>query len=155
MEPDQILVKTDKGREEIKSRALALSQAARTLLIASDGQKTVRSLTELFSKIPGVTSMIQELVDLGLIAPQGIGGNGATPREDDRARKLRQATQYLSETASANLGFSAFTFSLKVGRCSSLDDVLALIPEYEAALVKKRGAETAGALTAKLRSIVA
>ena len=152
MEPDQVLVKTDKGREEIKSRALALSQAARTLLIASDGQKTVRSLTELFSKIPGVTSMIQDLVDHGLVAPQGAG---APSREDDKSRKLRQATQYLSETAAANLGFSAFTFTLKVGRCASLDDVLALIPEYEAALVKKRGAETAGALTAKLRSIVA
>ena len=130
MEPDQVLVKTDKGRDEIKSRTLALSQAARTLLIASDGQKTVRSLTELFSRLPGVTSMIQELVDYGLVAPQGHAVHGAPgAAEDDKSRKLRQATQYLSETATANLGFSAFTFTLKVGRCHNLDDVGALSPE--------------------------
>ncbi|HVT36535.1 MAG TPA: hypothetical protein VHE37_13185 [Nevskiaceae bacterium] len=71
MEPDQVLVKTDKGREEIKTRTLALSQAARTLLIASDGQKTVRSMTELFARMPGISGMLQELVDHGLIELRG------------------------------------------------------------------------------------
>lgn len=159
MNPNQILVKTDKGREEIKTRSLSLSQHARNLLIAADGQKTCGALAQMYSKIPDVNAVLQELVDQGLV--DAGGGNGgakptaATPAVDEATlQKLRQATQYLNDTINTNIGFGGFTLTLKVGRCRSLDDVRALVPDYRAALEKKRGADTAEALTAKLLEII-
>lgn len=161
MNPNQVLVKTSKGREEIKTRSLALSQHARNLLIATDGQKTCGAMAQVYSKIPDVDAVLQELADHGLVEVAGSNGtsngtsNGAGPAADEQTvQKLRQATQYLNETANANLGFGGFTFTLKVGRCNNLEDVRALIPEYQAAVTKKRGADTAQALTSKLLEII-
>ena len=166
MNPNQILVKTDKGRDEIKTRSLALSQHARNLLIAADGQKSCGTLAQLYSKVPDVNAVLQELADQGLVELQGGNANGsaggvrqpgtAPPSKEDDAgtQKLRHAIQYLNDTINSNVGFGGFTLTLKVGRCQTLDDVRALIPEYQAAVTKKRGADTAEALTTKLLDIL-
>lgn len=156
MNPNQVLVKTERGREEIKTRTLALSQHARNLLIATDGQKTHSELSQLYSKVPDVQALLQELENQGLIMAQGGAAkpNSITAPVDGAMQKLKHATQYLTETANANLGFGGFTFTLKVGRCHSIDDVRALIPEYQAAVARKRGPDTAEALTTKLLDII-
>lgn len=150
MNVNQVLVKTSKGRDEVKQRSLTLTQHARNLLIAMDGQKTCGTLAQLYSRIPDVDNVFQELLDQGLVEPQG--GNGAAKAPADP--KLRSAIQYLNDTINSNVGFGGFTLTLKVGRCHNLDDIRALIPDYEAAVTKKRGAETASALTAKLHEII-
>lgn len=162
MNANQVLVKTSKGRDEIKTRSLNLSQHERNLLIATDGQKTCGTLSQLYSKIPDVNALLQDLLDKGLIEP--LGGSGSDTKSathhqglngsDPSQLKLRQATQYLNDTINSNVGFGGFTLTLKASRCNTLDDIRALVPEYQSAINKKRGPDTAEALTAKLLEII-
>lgn len=165
MNANQVLVKTSKGRDEIKQRTLTLSQHARHLLIATDGQKSCGALAQMYSKVPDVNAVLQELVDQGLVEPQGgagsaaaapvNGSNGAAkPAEDADAQKVRHAIQYLNDTINTNVGFGGFTLTLKVGRCNTLDDIRALIPDYQAAVAKKRGNDVAEALSSKLQDLI-
>ena len=120
MNPNQVLVKTGKGRDEIKARSITLSQHARNLLIATDGQKSCGQLAQMYSKIPHVDAVLDELAALGLVEPQGSSSKAAG---DGAAQKLRSAIDYLTESANENLGFGGFTFTLKAGRCASIEDV--------------------------------
>lgn len=151
MNPSQILVKTEKGRDEIKSRALSLSQHARNLLIAIDGHRSSGELIQLYSKIPDAAAVLRELVDLGLAdTPEN-----AAKQPPALAPKLRQAMQAATEAVNAHVGFGGFTLTLRIGRCRNVDELRALMPEVEAAIAKKRGAETAQSVTASLVQILA
>lgn len=155
MNANQILAKSDKGRDEIKVRTQALSQHQRNLLIAADGQRTAGELAQMYSKIPDVPGLIDALIEQGLLEVLNNTAIRAafTTAELMQARMTR-ATQYMSETANANLGLGAFLFTMKVNKCATLDQVRALVPEYQSALTKKRGTDTAEALTAKLLEIL-
>lgn len=71
MNPETIYVKTEKGREEIRSRAAGLSQALRILLIATDGEKPLTKLCRLHPAGAGTVDLIRELQRLGLVEPLG------------------------------------------------------------------------------------
>jgi len=46
MRPDTVLVKTPRGREEIRTRAHPLSALQRRLLILADGERTIEEMTD-------------------------------------------------------------------------------------------------------------
>lgn len=151
MNPNQVLVKTEKGRDEIKARALALSQHARNLLIAIDGRRSSGELMQLYSKIPDAAAVLRELIQLGLADTPENAGKHPPPL----IPKLREAVQFMTDSVNSDVGFGGFTLTLKIGRCRNLEELRALIPDYAAAVAKKRGHETAQTLTAKLQQMLA
>lgn len=136
--------KTDAGRAEIRARALALSRAARNLLLVIDAGKTGDEWLKL---VQGVSETdLNELLALGLIAAAvtappatataapaaaapatppaapAPAGYGDPPRLD-RA----QLYTYLSGEATRLLGtFKGYGFALEVERCNSLQELQAL-----------------------------
>lgn len=73
MNPETIYVKTEKGREEIRSRAAGLSQALRILLIATDGEKPIAKLARLHPAGAGVIDLVGELEAFGFVEPLHAG----------------------------------------------------------------------------------
>jgi hypothetical protein len=105
-----VALKTDKGLDEVRTRAAGLPQKLRTLLIMVDGKTTVG---ELLAKFPGVAEVganLQVLVDQGLVAlrPSGAAGApssspagavpAAAPPAETRQQSLRGLTRFLTES---------------------------------------------------------
>lgn len=77
MDSTLILVKTDKGVEEIKSRSFGLSQSLRALLIMADGATSVSGLLSRNAQLPKAEESIDWLVREGFI--QTVPGKRAAP----------------------------------------------------------------------------
>lgn len=67
MDTTQILVKTSKGVEEIKSRSFGLPQGLRALLIMADGSVSLSSLLARTAQIPKAEESIAWLVREGFV----------------------------------------------------------------------------------------
>jgi hypothetical protein len=67
MQADTVFAKTDKGREEIRTRAAGLNQPLRILLIATDGEKDLARLARLHPAGAGVMQLAEQLAALGLV----------------------------------------------------------------------------------------
>lgn len=93
MNPETIYVKTEKGREEIRSRAAGLSQALRILLIATDGEKPIAKLARLHPAGAGALDLMAELEAFGFVEPLTAGMAQPKP--------VRRPTMAAPSTASA------------------------------------------------------
>lgn len=67
MDTTQILVKTSKGVEEVKSRSFGLPQGLRALLIMADGSVSLSSLLTRTAQIPKAEESIAWLVREGFV----------------------------------------------------------------------------------------
>jgi hypothetical protein len=76
-----------------------------------------------------------------LSAPTTGTLEAARPRTS--LERYRDGTQYMNETVSDALGVRALFFVLKIERCSSPMDLIQLLPDFEKAVAKKRGAQYA------------
>lgn len=68
MDDQEIYSKTEAGREEIRTRALHLAGALRTVLLLVDGQRTVVQLKELMAGGKAPPDALDQLAAQGLIA---------------------------------------------------------------------------------------
>lgn len=69
MDTSLILVKTEKGIEEIKSRSHGLSQALRALLIMADGSTSAAKLLRKTEQLPQVEEHLDWLIHEGFVEP--------------------------------------------------------------------------------------
>lgn len=155
MDENTVFIKTERGREEIRTRAAKLGGQPRALLIAVDGVKSTATLSREYPVAGGIGILINELLQQGLIET-GAQSRPATAAVDgtaDSFERFRQATQFLNETSSL-LGLGGYLFSLKIQRCGNLAELAALGPELRAALVKKRGDQEAEALMRRFHGLV-
>lgn len=67
MDTSLILVKTDKGIEEIKKRSFGLSQALRALLIMADGSISAAKLLHKTEQLPQVEEHLDWLIQEGFV----------------------------------------------------------------------------------------
>jgi hypothetical protein len=67
MDRNAVLVKTDKGAEEVKSRAHGLAARLRSVLIMVDGNSTVAEYVARFGAIPDFEGTLQMLLDQGFL----------------------------------------------------------------------------------------
>lgn len=81
MDPDTIFNKTDRGREELKSRSLKLPMAARMLLVLSDGAKNLGALSRQCPSGTDVDAAVTQLLELGLIEAVYVPEVYVAPRE--------------------------------------------------------------------------
>ena len=143
--------KTDKGLEEIRSRGKNLRGRLRTMLILIDPSKTDAELRTSAAQIGVEPEFLETLLRDGYVAlvggmdTAGSASGEATPRvvTRDELARFRAAKAFINETIVDALGVRAFLFTLKLERCSTRQDLAALLPDYEKAIRKFRGeAET-------------
>jgi len=135
--------KTDKGTEEIRSRGKNLRGRLRTMLILIDPSKTGDELRASASQIGVEPDFLDMLLRDGYIV--ALGGTESpdadAPRvvSRDELARFRAAKAFINETVVDALGVRAFLFTLKLERCSTRDDLAALLPDYAKAIRKFRG----------------
>lgn len=70
MERSTILLKSPRGRDEIRTRAHSLTPMERRLLILADGQRSIRELAfslDRNDEDPGLRAALQRLIDEGYL----------------------------------------------------------------------------------------
>lgn len=80
-----LYVKTDKGREEIETRASGLSARMRRVLILVDGQRTVADLMSQTGLSLDADALLNELEVQGFIARSGAASSAAIPAVSEPA----------------------------------------------------------------------
>ena len=158
-------VKTASGRSEIADRRHALGSRQRMLLIAINGEQTVREIRERFHSLGDVDVLLTELamaelIDIGgaITAPAAMapGEAGvAAPAVNETGSPIAQARQFINDSVVAHLGLRAFLFTLKIERCYSKDALLDLLPEYRRVLGKAAAPAEVTALSQRAELLIA
>lgn len=157
-------VKTATGRSEITQRRHALGSRQRMLLIAINGEQTVREIRENFHSLGDVDVLLAELamadlIDVGAAPPAPIPAPAGAAAEDRGASEagspITQARQFINDSVVAHLGLRAFLFTLKIERCYSKEALLDLLPEYRRVLGKAVAPAEVTALSQRAELLIA
>ena len=150
MDRGAIYRKTQKGLAEIAGTERTVDRRLRPLLILVDGNRTANSIHALISGIGIREEDFDQLADSGYIEPmarpdprKAANDGTAAPAETHQAQRrsslerFADGQRYLNETVTDKLGLRAFFFVLKIEKCSSADELMALLPEFEQAIARK------------------
>jgi hypothetical protein len=94
-----VLQKTDKGVEEIKTRAHKLEQRLRMLLIVVNGKATGADLVKQFETVGDITPMLEQLAAQGFV--REAGGGAAAGFKDVRIRLAQALTDAMGPAGDA------------------------------------------------------
>jgi len=144
--------KTNKGLAEITSGQRTIDRRLRPVLILVDGHRTAARIHSLMGGIGIQEEDFDQLAAGGFIEtiarpetlvaanddtkPTASAAPAPSPRRSSFDR-FSDGQRYLCETAADKLGLLSFLFVLKLEKCSSAEQLLALLPEFEQALAKK------------------
>lgn len=158
--------KTDAGRDEIRSRALALPRVTRSLLLIMDARQSAAAWVQCLEG--SSQADVQRLLTLGLIAP-GLAPvavsappvvpvaaqpSAMPPAWLQALDELGHEQLYLALTAQAKqqLGLlRGLAFVLEIEKCSGLDELRALAARLVQQVAQQRGSEAAGQLLLNLQ----
>ena len=144
--------KTKKGLAEITSNQRSIDRRLRPLLILVDGHRTAARIHTLMGGIGIQEQDFDQLAAGGFIEtiarPDSIVAANddvkptqspppAPPQRRGAFERFSDGQRYLCETAADKLGLLSFLFVLRLEKCSSAEQLLALLPEFEQALAKK------------------
>jgi len=91
MDSASVLVKTDKGAEELALRTGAVPHKLRAILILVDGKTRWGDLLNRYSGLPEFSEHLTWLVDNGFIAVEGKSGSTGTSAATDHATFMPSA----------------------------------------------------------------
>jgi len=141
--------KTEQGRAEIGTRQHKLAPPLRSLLLLVDGQRDTSQLRHVATTLHAPADAIDTLLQLGLItaanepsAPEDAGPASDT-RPSDLALRFMTLSGLMSEGVREYLGLRGFMTQLKIERCSTVEELLALLPDVSTAIGKARNPEFA------------
>lgn len=156
------IVKTAKGSEELKNRALKLPQRLRTMLIMVDGSLNAGQLAEAGAKLGAPGDFLETLERHGLISARAqvrtvdIATAAQEPvASGAEADRFRAAQKFMNDTVVDALGFRAFFFTLKLEKCFARAELSALLDDYTKAIAKGSGDDVARVLGARVRALLA
>ena len=138
--------KTDKGAAEVVANARNIDRRLRPLLILVDGHRTALSIYALISAIGIREEDFDQLEAGGYIEPlarpgaaRAAGADSAAPPAARRSslERYSDGKRYLCETVADKIGLMSYFFVLKVEKCSSVEELKALLPEFEKAIARK------------------
>jgi hypothetical protein len=195
MKEQEIYAKTEAGREEMRTRALHLSGALRTVLLLVDGHRSVAQLRELMAGGKSPPDSLEQLLARGLIelhvaapvepppapppppppapvvtAPKAskygtapilepkplppLQRSAAAPLAPETEGTLRFNRLYtlMNEIVSDYLGLRGYFMQLKIEKCSTSEELLALQEELGAAIAKAHGREVAAELVNRIQA---
>jgi len=95
MSPESLLVRTQKGREEIDERRHHLAPALRHVLILIDGATRLADLAVKGERIPNFRESLDALIAQGFVTEDGAVAAGGTPK----ARLIDAAHRLLGKNA--------------------------------------------------------
>ncbi|GAC1627457.1 MAG: hypothetical protein NVS9B10_16470 [Nevskia sp.] len=153
MDETSVFIKTDRGRDEIRTRASKLTPSLRALLIAIDGVKTAGTLAREYPLVSGIGPLLTDLQERGLIEDEDTRRQPATDGAPNNFERFRRGTQFLNESSTL-LGLSGYLFSLKIQRCATLDDLHRLAPDFRSAVAKRHGEQDAEELMRRFRDLI-
>ncbi|HYB51756.1 MAG TPA: hypothetical protein VED47_11680 [Burkholderiaceae bacterium] len=152
MDKAAIYRKTKKGLAEITSTERTVDRRLRPLLILVDGNRTAARIHALMGGIGIREEDFDQLAASGYIetiarpdAPAAANDETRPAQPPAQAQAQRRTSferfsdgqRYLCETATDKLGLMSFLFVLKLEKCSSAEQLLTLLPEFEQALAKR------------------
>ena len=146
--------KTDKGREEISQGRKNLRGKLRTVLFLVDGGKDVGAIQQQMAMIGAPADAISQLADQGYIVPLGAAAPPPAAVSNDPVKRFRVAKAFMNETIVDARGIRAFGFTLKLERCSTQQDLAALLPDFSEALQKSLDRDAARAMVERARELV-
>jgi len=152
--------RTAKGQAEIAQGGKSLRGKLRTVLFLIDANKAVADIEQQIRLIGAPVDAIDQLVAAGYVAEVGSGAAVAqappsgTLSVEDRLANFRVAKAFMNETIVDALGIRAFGFTLKLERCSTVEDLIALLPNYTEALLKKLDREPTRALVERTKELL-
>jgi hypothetical protein len=165
-----IPAKTKTGFQEIRIREHKLTPRARSVLISINGHQSVSELRKQFKVLGDVLPILDQLEKLGLInglvnvsqaanepnmqaTAQAKAQAAAIERHADLTPAF-MAKQLINETAVDALGLFAFTFTLKLEHCYTVDELRGILPEFSRVLTKKKGPEFAKFMTERVEHLL-
>lgn len=166
-----IYQKTDKGQEEIRTRAYHLDQKHRALLLMVNGEKTCDEILIQLAPLGMNQAVFEELEHAGYIRSHGVG---ATPAKSEPASALdapaapapnatpsergvegyQRLYRFYTETISRYLGLRGYLLEMKVEKAGNVADLVALRDTLKAALAKARGEPEAANVIAQLDLLI-
>jgi hypothetical protein len=152
--------RTPKGHSEISQGHKSLKGKLRTVLFLVDAGKTADDIQRQVLLIGAPPDSIAQLMAAGYVAEVGQAGQTGVPAEaaastDDRVANFRVAKAFMNETIVDALGIRAFGFTLRLERCATTEDLIAILPSYAEALLKKLDREATRALVERTRELLA
>jgi hypothetical protein len=127
MNPSAVLVKTERGLDEIRARSAGLSQRVRTILIMIDGKTTARELLGRLTAFPEADRVLDALVREGFAAvvpqaaPERPAAAAFSPSLSPEA-DVRQAVNDLCRYLHDELGPEADMITVKIESASNRAD---------------------------------
>jgi hypothetical protein len=165
MNPLEIYVKTDKGREEIQTRKSQLPAGLRTLLIMIDGKSSAGEILKQVAPMGIGPDALEQLIGQGFIAldrpapaaaaaPPAAGAvDSATDGLPDSERFVA-ARQYMTDTVVNAMGLRSFMFTMKLEKAETLVDLRGLLPDYTKMMEKGTGKMEAEVLVRQARELL-
>jgi len=147
--------KTQKGTSEIAERRNTLRGRMRTMLILIDPSKSESALRQQAARLGLETDALEQLVRGGYIAALGEQQQAA-PQDisTDELMRFRQAKAFMNETVVDKLGIRAFRFTLRLERCATRQDLVAMLPDYAKAIGKRSDVPEAELMVARARELL-
>lgn len=176
------VARTAKGQDEIANRRKSLKGKLRTVLFLIDPGKPVDAILEQIALVGAPADALAQLVAEGYVEEVGGTGAGVPPPAktagesavaefagaetaaegvpaqpssiEDEVANFRVAKAFMNDTIVDALGIRAFTFTLRLERCSTRADLSALLPDYTEALLKKLERPAVRALVDRTRELL-
>jgi hypothetical protein len=165
-----IPVKTAAGRAEVGDRRHKLGPRQRMVLISINGELSVGAIRQQFRSLSELDSVLEELLDAGLIEipgaseatlnasiaqsaePQAPVTESNAPPQANVA--LQAAREFMNKTIVSKLGLRAFMFTLRIEKCHSKQELLDLLPEFRRVLRKSVDAAGVSDLSARAEELI-
>lgn len=145
MDPTQVLIKTDKGREEVETRVHKLDFRRRATLIMVDGQASFGELLPKAANLGDANAFLTSLMEEGFITAVAGATTSAAPatggKEDAAALNAVKmaAARYLTDI----LGPTAEDFAMRLEKCKLRGEFMEQAERCRNVLNKTLGAKKA------------
>jgi hypothetical protein len=163
MQPTDVLVKTDKGVEEVKTRKYRLAARSRILLFMIDGRHAIGEILDQTAKLGMPATALKELIDGEFVTnisastiratTPGKSAGAGQAISDDVERYIR-AQKFMNDTIVDAMGIKAFFFTLKLERCGNVSDLQELVDDYTKAMEKNLGGDMAQLAIRRVRDLL-
>jgi len=160
-----IYQKTEKGQDEIRTRANHLDQRHRAVLLMINGEKTCDDILVQLQPLGMTQAVFDELESDGYIrthvpgaatvkaAPATSPAPAATSKEP-AAEGYQRLYRFYTETISRYLGLRGYLLEMKVEKASNVAELVALRDTLKAALGKTRGEPDTSNVIAQLDLLI-
>lgn len=159
-----IYQKTEKGQDEIRTRANHLDQRHRAVLLMINGEKTCDDILLQLQPLGMTQAVFDELEQGGYIrvhTPGSASGKAASAPPvaaaspgDQGVEGYQRLYRFYTETISRYLGLRGYLLEMKVEKAGNITELIALRETLKAALAKARGEPDTSNVIAQLDLLI-